>query len=217
VHAKDALEWNLLLSDPIHPNMAGHKLFAEPSRRRSPARKLAQQTSARHCPQCATRFEKLKTGQPVKVLAMPPYDTLIAPAIQQLYPKAVINVTHGPSKARHSAQLEESAKKVRSMAQDLVLIAVPGGHFRCKSPRHFHQKLLVDHELVRSASARSSGTSSLHCHPRSKTDSPLKNRQHEDFARSLIEAQDLHMLAGDAFRIDHHCSPNNSNPKTDSQ
>ncbi len=29
VHAKDALEWNLLLSDPIHPNMAGHKLFAE--------------------------------------------------------------------------------------------------------------------------------------------------------------------------------------------
>ena len=25
----DDLEWSLLLSDAIHPNMAGHKLFAE--------------------------------------------------------------------------------------------------------------------------------------------------------------------------------------------
>ena len=29
IHANDALEWTLLLSDRIHPNMAGHKLFAE--------------------------------------------------------------------------------------------------------------------------------------------------------------------------------------------
>src|SRR5262249_23961610 len=27
--AENALEWRLLLSDPVHPNMGGHKVFAE--------------------------------------------------------------------------------------------------------------------------------------------------------------------------------------------
>jgi len=199
VHAKDELEWNLLLSDPIHPNMAGHKLFAETIAQTITAQKTSLADTGPPLPALHHTLALLKAGKPVKVLAMPPYDTLIAPAIQQLYPKSVINVTPWSVEGQTLAQLEESAKKVRSLAQDLVLIAVPGS-LPVQKPEAFHKSYswIMNWSLSFGLQqwdviiALPSGA---------KTTLTTEEQQHEVFARRLIEAQDLHILAGDASAL----------------
>ena len=125
VHAADAAEWNLLLSDTIHPNMAGHKLFAETLAQAITGRTVSLREVGPPAPALPHTFAKLKAGQSIQVLAMPPYDALIAPALQRLYPAAVVKVTPWPVAGQTLAQLEVFARKVRSMKPDLVLIAVP--------------------------------------------------------------------------------------------
>ena len=199
VHAKDALEWNLLLSDPIHPNMAGHKLFAETIAHTISGQKTSLADIGPPLPALRHTHDLLKAGKPVKVLAMPPYDTLIAPAILQLYPKAIVNVTSWPTEGQTLAQVEESAKKVRSMAQDLVLIAVPGS-LPVQKPEAFHKSYswIMNWSLSFGPQqwdvivALPSAT---------KTKLTTEEQQHEAFARRLIEAQDLHLLAGDASAL----------------
>jgi hypothetical protein len=199
VHAKDALEWNLLLSDPIHPNMAGHKLFAETIAYTISGQKTSLAYIGPPLPALRHTLDLLKVGKPVKVLAMPPYDTLIAPAIQQLYPKAIVKVTPWPVEGQTLAQLEESAKKVRTMAQDLVLIAVPV-LLPLQKPEAFHKS--YSWIMNWSLSFGPQGWDVIVALPSAaKTKLTTEEQQHEAFARRLIEAQDLHMLAGDASAL----------------
>lgn len=137
VHAADAAGWNLLLSDTIHPNMAGHKLFAETLARAITGQTVSLRDVGPPVSALSHTFTKLKAGQPLQVLAMPPYDTLIAPALQRLYPGAVVKVTPWPVAGQTLAQLELAARKVRSMKQDLVLIAVPA-ELPLQDPLKFH-------------------------------------------------------------------------------
>ncbi len=137
VHAADAAEWNLLLSDTIHPNMAGHKLFAEMLAHAITGQTVSLREVGPATPALPHTFAKLKAGQPLQVLAMPPYDTLITPALQRLYPGAVIKVTAWPVAGQTLAQLDLAARKVRSMKQDLVLIAVPA-ELPLQNPLQFH-------------------------------------------------------------------------------
>jgi lysophospholipase L1-like esterase len=199
VHAMDALEWDLLLSDAIHPNMAGHKLFAETIAQAISSKAISLKDIGPPTPALQHTLALLKAGKAVKVLAMPPYDTLIAPAIQRFYPKAVVNVTPWPVEGQTLAQLEESAKKIRSMAQDLVLIAVPGS-LPVQKPEAFHKSYswIMNWSLSFGPQqwdvivALPSAT---------KTTLTTEEQQHEAFARRLIEAQDLHMLAGDVSAL----------------
>ncbi len=199
VHIKDTLEWNLLLSDPIHPNMAGHKLFAETIAQTITGQKTSLADIGPPLAALRHTLALLKAGKPVKVLAMPPYDTLIAPAIQQLYPKAVVNVTSWPVEDQTLAQLEEFAKKVRSMAQDLVLIAVPGS-LAVQKPEAFHKN--YSWIMNWSLSFGPQQWDVIVALPSTtKTKLTTEEQQHEALARRLIEAQDLHMLAGDASAL----------------
>ena len=121
-----ATDWRLLMSDAIHPNMAGHKRMATC---------LAQSiTGQRHSldkvPVPTNPLEHalklLSDGKPVRVLAMPPCDAWIAATLHSLYPKAEIIVEAWPTANLKLAEIEASAKaRVRSLKPDLVLIAVP--------------------------------------------------------------------------------------------
>ena len=213
VHAKDALEWNLLLSDPIHPNMAGHKLFAQTIAQTITGQKTSLADIGPPLPALSHTLALLKVGKPVKVLAMPPYDTLIAPAIQQLYPKAVVNVTQWPTEGQTLAQLEESAKKVRTMAQDLVLIAVPGS-VPVEDTKSFHKS--YSWIMNWSLSFGPQQWDVIVALPSAaKTKLSTEEQQHEALARRLIEAQHLHMLAGDASALTTLLTQH-LNPKTNS-
>ena len=83
MRAKDELEWNLLLSDAIHPNMDGHKLFAETIAKTITGKDISLRDVGPPPNPLAHTLKLLAEGKPVTVLAMPPYDQHIAPALKR--------------------------------------------------------------------------------------------------------------------------------------
>lgn len=138
VRAQDAIAWNFLLSDAIHPNMDGHKLFAETIAQTITGQSISLRDEPPPPNPLAHTFKLLGQGKPVTVLAMPPYDQQIEPALKKMHPDAQIIVKPWPTAGKTLAELETAAKAVRTMKPNLVLIAVPG-HLREKTPQAFHQ------------------------------------------------------------------------------
>jgi lysophospholipase L1-like esterase/pimeloyl-ACP methyl ester carboxylesterase len=138
VRAKDALEWNLLLSDAIHPNMDGHKLFAETIAKTITGQEVSLRDEPPPPNPLAHTLKLLGEGKPVTVFAMPPYDQQIGTALKKLHPEAQITVKSWPAAGKTLAELETAAKDVRSMKPDLVVIAVPG-QLTEKTPQTFHK------------------------------------------------------------------------------
>jgi hypothetical protein len=68
---------------------------------------------------------RLKSGEPVRVLAMPPYDKLIGPAFRAVFPAARVEVKPWSVDGQSLAQIEEASKGIRAAPPDLVLVAVP--------------------------------------------------------------------------------------------
>ena len=138
VRAEDEVAWNFLLSDAIHPNMDGHKLFAETIAKTITGQEVSLRDEPPPPNPLAHTFKLLGEGKPVTVLAMPPYDQQIEPALKKLHPDAQITVKPWPTEGKTLAELETAAKAVRAMKPNLVLIAVPG-HLTEKTPQTFHQ------------------------------------------------------------------------------
>jgi lysophospholipase L1-like esterase len=125
VRARDALAWALLMSDDIHPNMDGHKLFARVIARAVTGKEDALKDVGPPSPAIPRTLALLKAGKAVKVLAMPPFDKLIGQALAEEFPGAKVEVTTWPNEGQTIAELEQAAKKVRKMGMDLVIVAVP--------------------------------------------------------------------------------------------
>lgn len=192
VHAADAAEWNLLLSDTIHPNMAGHKLFAETIAHAITGQTVSLREVGPPASPLSHTFAKLKADQPLQVLAMPPYDALITPALQRLYPAAVVKVTPWPVAGQTLAQLELFARKVRSMKQDLVLIAVPA-ELPLQDPLQFHHDYSWIMNWSLSFGVQEWDVVVALPSVAKPTLSP-EERRHEALALRLIQAQDLSMV-----------------------
>jgi lysophospholipase L1-like esterase len=126
IRTVDYLAWRTLMSDPIHPNMAGHKRIATC---------LAQAISGYRVslanvdpfPQPLKRtLERIKGGQAVRVLAMSPFDKQIDTALKQLSPNARVEATPWIVKDKTLREIELDAKsRVRAAKPDLVVIAIP--------------------------------------------------------------------------------------------
>lgn len=119
------LSWRLLMSDAIHPNMRGHKVFAQEMVRVLTGRSAEILGEPPLKPAIPHTLSLLDKGQPVKVLAMAPADALLAPALQALKPGAEVIVTSWQTAGLPLAKLEAAAKTVRGQEPDLVVIAVP--------------------------------------------------------------------------------------------
>jgi lysophospholipase L1-like esterase len=192
VRSANPQEWSLLLSDPIHPNMDGHKVFASTIAEAISGKQVSLKEIGPPQPALQHTLALLKQGKPVKVLAMPPYDQLIGPALTRLYPNAKITVTAWPTEGQSLAQLDEAAKKVRAMALDLVLIAVPASA-AANNPSDFHKHYawimnwslsfgLQQWDVVVAPPSTA------------KSELTTAERSHEDLALRLIAAQDLNLI-----------------------
>lgn len=126
VRQVNPLDWRLLFSDQIHPNMDGHRLNA-----REICRTLTDQDAAlEHVsppqPAIAKTLSRIKAGEPVRVLAMPPWDVHVAPALHALDPQVKVEVRLWNAAGKSLAELEQSAREVRkNPAIDLVLLGIP--------------------------------------------------------------------------------------------
>ena len=123
-----------IMSDTIHPNMRGHKIFAEEVAYAISGRRVSLSDVMPPVPAIPKTLDLLKRGVPVRVLAMKPYDTMIGPALQRISPGARVQVTAWDVAGKSLGEIEASAKEqgwfrfYRTQGgekPDLVIVAVP--------------------------------------------------------------------------------------------
>lgn len=122
---RDPLEWRLLLSETIHPNLDGHRLFAAVIAEALCGRAPDWTRVPAPAPALPRSRQRLAAGQPLRVLAMPPCDRWIAAALQRRFPGVPVQVTAWPVAGQSLAQLEAASRRVRHQPPDLVMLAVP--------------------------------------------------------------------------------------------
>lgn len=140
VESRSKSEWQLLMSDTIHPNMDGHKLFAATIARAVSGRDVSLTDAGPPEPALRHTFANLESGKPVKVLAMPPYDSLIASALRRVFPNAQPEITAWPTEGQTLVQLDQAADKVRKTPVDVVIVAIPASAGLDQTdapPRHY--------------------------------------------------------------------------------
>lgn len=189
LHARDARAWRMTLSDEVHPNMDGHRLMAEQLCRTITGRDASLDDVGPPRDFLARTTGLLKQGRAVRVLAMPPFDTLVGPALKQLHPNATVEVTTWQTEGKSLVELEQEAKMiVRPMKPDLVILAIPAS------------ATASDEEFFRAYSwtmnwSLSFGHQEWDClavHP--SVVSPAVIVPRSDFIRQLIRAQDLTLI-----------------------
>lgn len=124
---RDPLAFRLLMSDFAHPNMDGHKLNAVTICKSLSGRVVSLDDVAPPQPAIPKTRARLKAGEPVRILAMEPYDDIVRQAFEAIAPQAKIELTVWPTSGQTLAQLEEASKTVRGRAPqlDFVVVAVP--------------------------------------------------------------------------------------------
>ncbi len=190
LRAKDAWAFRCTLSDEIHPNMDGHKLMAQELCRTITGKSVSLTDVGPLLPALVRTRSLVESGKPVKILAMPPFDTLMGPALKELHARATVEVTPWPTDGKSLAELEEAAKQtVRTMRPDLVIIAVP-----------VTAAAATDEEFVRSYSwimnwSLSFGHQEWDClvaHP--SVASPETPHPRAALIRQLVKAQELILI-----------------------
>ena len=190
IRAANNFDWRLLMSDAIHPNMDGHKRIAEYFARTISGKNVSL-ADVRPLPAIAKTVSLLKAGKRVRVLAMPPMDTLIIPALKQLAPDSSIEVTAWPTDGLSLADIEASAKAcVRTLKPDLVLSAVPRS-----AAAESDEAFAKSYAWVMNWSLNF-GRPTWECvvvHP-SVFDPDGKPASRDDLVRRLVRAQDLMLI-----------------------
>jgi len=123
---QDASSWSLLMSDDIHPNMTGHQRFAELMANTILDTDVSLTETEPPDDALHHTFERLSKGQPVKLVAMAPFDTLVPQLLKDShFPDAEFEVTRWPSQDQSVADLANFGRRIRSLKPHLVIPAVP--------------------------------------------------------------------------------------------
>jgi len=119
-------DWRLSMSDEIHPNLRGHRRLAESLLLTIEGEEVTLPDTTPVAAPLSFTLTKLKSKLPLKVLAMPPFDGLVAGALQAKVAGASVSVTPWPVEGLDRPGLmKDASHRVRAMAPDLVVIAVP--------------------------------------------------------------------------------------------
>ena len=193
---RDPVAWRLALSDEIHPNMDGHRLIAETICLAITGEEISLETVGPPLPAVPKTAALVKAGKPVRVLAMPPYDQMIGPALRAVVPSAQVEVKSWPTAGKTLAQVEEAAKSVRKSPPDLVLIAVPAAITpNAHSPA---EEAIRSHTWIlnRSLAYGRQQWDVVGISPSVlKTGLTPEQKASDEFSRRMILALDLHVIA----------------------
>jgi lysophospholipase L1-like esterase len=202
VRAADRRAWMGLMSETIHPNMRGHKVFAEEVAWVISGRRVWLHDVPPVSPCLTGTRERIDRGEVVKVVAMPPYDALVEAALRTVRPQARVEVTTWPVEGKSLAEIEREAQArgwpsldsaPPEKRPDLVVIAVRAGA-RADSDEQFYRS----YSWVLNWSL-SFGRAEWDCvailPSVAKPDLDHGERAAEGFAREVVEAQDIGWLA----------------------
>jgi len=121
----DVRSWRLLMSETVHPSMAGHKRMAERVAGTISGRTVSLAGVTAEQPVCETVIARLKDGAPVVLAATEALAPLVAAAVSNRFPKASFTVTPLPVKANTPAAFANGCRGVRSLAPALVFLSPP--------------------------------------------------------------------------------------------
>jgi acyl-CoA thioesterase-1 len=118
---KDSTTWNLLMSDTIHPNLNGSRKFAEGVASVIAGQPTALDPKAIVASRDTTHSvaARLKAGQAITVVAMPPFDKIASEVITARYPQAQINLHIWPE----GSEGKSFAPKVKELGPALVIFS----------------------------------------------------------------------------------------------
>jgi acyl-CoA thioesterase I len=129
VRAGNPTEWMLLMAENIHPCMDGHKLIAATVAGTIAGKPISLADVPPPADGLRFTMARLKAGQPVAVIAMPPYDRIIPEVLAELFPRAKVNVTTWPVEGQSLAEMVKWSEGIRGRSRiaNLVVLAVPAG------------------------------------------------------------------------------------------
>ncbi|MFV1966473.1 MAG: SGNH/GDSL hydrolase family protein [Pirellulaceae bacterium] len=191
IRSHDRFDWRLLMSDAIHPNMDGHKRLATALAQTITGLRVSLEDVPPPQPAVAKTLALLRDKKPIHVLAMPPFDELIEPAIREFYPGAEVKVEPWPVEGLPLAKVEQDAKaRVRKTKPDLVLIAVSR-----TATAETNESFVHSYAWIMNWSLNF-GPPTWDCvvvHP-SVPDPNAKGDDRDSLVRRLVRAQDLRLI-----------------------
>jgi acyl-CoA thioesterase-1 len=106
-HDRGPETWMRLMSDPVHPNLRGHNLFADVIMAALSAEPFVA-TEPPAFPASLPRLRsRLADRQPVRIVAMTPCDTLIATALKAISPATSVTVIPWNATGKSILELEQ--------------------------------------------------------------------------------------------------------------
>ncbi len=193
LRARDPEAWRLSMSDEIHPNLRGHRRLAESLLRAVTGSETVLPDDAPVSTPLAFTLAKLRKGQPVRVLAMPPFDALVDEALRAAVPEAAVETTAWPvAGLDRAALMKDASHRVRPFAPDLVVIAVPRAA-AAKDTEEFirTQMWIVNHSLSRGK--REWDVVVVHPDVFEGSGSEAE-KGHDAIVRAIVPAQDLPLV-----------------------
>ncbi len=192
---QDEAAWTLMMSDTIHPNMTGHRRFAELIAKTVSGQEVSLDDIAPSADALYHTFDRLRAKQPVRLVAMPPYDELVPTILRKHFPEAEFEVTTWPVEGRSVGQLAERAKQIRGMKPDLVVPAVRGD-----TPSSGTEDFIRNYEWVLNWSFQFAGRpwDVVPVLPVGRTKDGKKTNPSEELARQIVIGKDVCFIDGDS-------------------
>tara|TARA_R110002111_G_C6008015_1_gene374377 strand:- start:21435 stop:23612 length:2178 start_codon:yes stop_codon:yes gene_type:complete len=188
---QDALAWRLMMSDEIHPNMAGHKKMAELIAESITGKIVSLADVAPPAPAIPRTKSLLEKKQPIQIIAMEPLDEMIQSAMKKIAPEAQLVVTSWKTEGKTYSQIEADAKTmIRAQKPDLVLLAIP------RSAKVDSQEDFLHCSIWTMNYSLNFGTGGWDCvvfHP-DVFDSSHPQPESDQLTRRLVSGQDLTLV-----------------------
>ena len=201
IRQADPVAWRLLLSDEIHPNMDGHQQNAIEICKTITGKTAKLREIGPPQPALPKTRACLKANESIRILAMTPFDEMIGPTIKSVAPDAKIEVTPWVTADQSLQQLEQSAAKIRvtQPPYDLVIVAIPLAVTPSRSSPPEAAVRSYSWILNWSLSFGLQQWEVIGITPSVlKANLAAEERHQDDFARQMISAQDLNIIARDA-------------------
>ena len=201
IRQADPVAWRLLLSDEIHPNMDGHQQNAIEICKTITGKTAKLREIGPPQPALPKTQARMKANESIRILAMTPFDEMIGPTIKSVAPDAKIEVTPWVTADQSLQQLEQSAAKIRvtQPPYDLVIVAIPLAVTPSRSSPPEAAVRSYSWILNWSLSFGLQQWEVIGITPSVlKANLAAEERHQDDFARQMISAQDLNIIARDA-------------------
>lgn len=193
IRREDPEDWRLSMSDEIHPNLRGHRRLAESILRVIEGAEIARDDALPVTDPLRFTREKLRKGLPVRVLAMPPADGIVAEALRQSNPDAPVEVISWPvAGLDRAALMRDAAQRVRPLAPDLVVVAIPRAAAAANEEEFIRTQMWIASNSL-NRGKRAWDVVVVHPSVWGGPDGAEETRK-DDLIRTIVPAQDLALI-----------------------